>query len=187
MPKARPVEERFWEKVDKTVECWVWTASRSPDGYGLFKARTYQGHGGAMVRAHRFAWELTNGPVPDGFCVCHRCDNPSCCNPDHLFLGTVIDNNADRDAKGRQSRGEARRALMRTCAARGDANGARKNPHLYRGEASARAKLREDDVREIRNLYVDGQLSQAAIAARFGLGPQAVGKILLRKRWAHVQ
>jgi hypothetical protein len=96
------IECRFWSKVDKSSgpdACWTWTSkARSNDGkgYGAFNS------GSGSVRAHRFAWELTNGPIPDGLHVCHECDNPLCCNPAHFFLGTPKDNNADMISKGRQ-------------------------------------------------------------------------------------
>lgn len=87
--------ERFWARVDKSGDCWIWTASRYRRGYGqaYFEGRYYT--------AHRLAYTLTFGPVPMGICVCHHCDNPPCCNPAHLFLGTDADNMRDRDAKGR--------------------------------------------------------------------------------------
>jgi hypothetical protein len=89
----------FWAKVDKSDECWIWTGGRSPKGYGIF-----WWHGKA-VRAHRFVWELANRPIPKGFIVCHSCDNPPCCRPEHLFLSTITDNQADKVSKDRQAKG----------------------------------------------------------------------------------
>lgn len=94
-----PVAERFWSKVNTTGTCWIWTDSVNVEGYGRFKAF------GKDRRAHRFAFELVNGPIPSGYHVCHHCDNPSCVRPDHLFLGTDKDNKDDCVKKGRQPKG----------------------------------------------------------------------------------
>jgi len=90
------MEERFWAKVDRTDDCWLWTACRTTHGYGQFRPERSRG-----AQAHRVAWELTNGPIPAGMLVLHRCDNPPCVNPAHLFLGTQSDNMRDMYAKGR--------------------------------------------------------------------------------------
>lgn len=90
-------DARFWARVAKGEGCWLWQGSVSPNGYGRLTVD------GEVVGAHRFAFELTSGAaVPDGFYVCHRCDNPTCVRPDHLFLGTPKDNVDDMIAKGRQ-------------------------------------------------------------------------------------
>jgi hypothetical protein len=91
--------ERFWTRVDKSGECWVWTGAHLPTGYGRLTGAK------RGMYAHRFSWELHNGPIPDGLLVCHKCDNPPCVRPDHLFLGTNVDNIRDRDAKGRGNGG----------------------------------------------------------------------------------
>ncbi len=89
--------DRFWARVQKG-DCWEWIGSTNHDGYGNFNAR--QG-GLIFYRAHRFSWHINKGPMPPGIDVCHKCDHPPCVNPDHLFLGTMKDNVADREAKGR--------------------------------------------------------------------------------------
>lgn len=99
----RPEVERFWAKVDKSGpvpehrpelgQCWVWTANAIPKGYGLFGRNRY---------AHRYSWEIHFGPVPGKLWVLHKCDNPSCVRPTHLFLGTARDNYADMRTKGRR-------------------------------------------------------------------------------------
>lgn len=101
----KTLEERFWEKVQKGSECWQWAASKNTGGYGKICIS------GKLVQAHRVAWELSRGNIPQGQCVLHRCDVRSCVNPEHLFLGTHEDNMKDRDKKNRQSRGLRHREL----------------------------------------------------------------------------
>lgn len=96
--------ERFWPKVARgaTDECWPFLGYCRPDGYGEIALGTRED---GAIRAHRAAWLLTHGAVPDGLCVLHACDVPPCCNPAHLFLGTRGDNTADMMRKGRNRRG----------------------------------------------------------------------------------
>lgn len=116
--------ERFWARVDKSGCCWVWTGSCNNKGYGRFDGEY----------AHRFSWRLLSGPIPDGLNVLHRCDNPPCVRPDHLFLGTVSDNARDMWAKGR---GVLQRPGV---APRGDAHHFRRNPEMA---AASAARMRE--------------------------------------------
>jgi hypothetical protein len=97
------VEDRFWSKVWKGPDCWLWLAAYGREGYGLFQIGVKSNR---MIVASRQSWIMAYGPIPEGMLVCHHCDNPQCVRPDHLFLGTRADNNADMVRKGRQVRGE---------------------------------------------------------------------------------
>lgn len=94
--KARSASDRFWEKVQKTDGCWLWLGAKNRKGYGDFYVSR-----ASHQQAHRFSWEHHRGPIPNGKQVCHSCDEPSCVNPDHLWLGTTQENTADMLRKGR--------------------------------------------------------------------------------------
>jgi hypothetical protein len=104
-----PEAERFWSKVQKGDGCWHWIACTGGGGYGAFTPTGTHRH----TTAHRVAWRLTYDPIPKGQFVCHRCDNPRCCRPDHLFLGDAADNNQDRSRKGRHPLAKLNPALVR--------------------------------------------------------------------------
>ena len=126
---TKEVRQRFWSKVKKGPDCWEWQAGREWDGYGIFSISH------VSYRAHRLSWIMTNGGT-GGLLVLHKCDNPSCVRPDHLWLGTVADNNADRDAKGRTARGDRHGSKTKPeCVPRGDRHGSKTHPECVpRGE-----------------------------------------------------
>ncbi len=125
--------ERFWSRVDKSGDCWIWTGYRIPKGYGALYLNYHVTKNGkrlpATESAHRFSYILHYGEIPKGMVVCHTCDNPSCVNPAHLRLGTYAENVRDMYAKGR--------------------GGYRGSP----GESNPHAKLTADDVHVIRARY----------------------------------
>jgi hypothetical protein len=161
--------ERFWERVDVRGpdECWPWKAGKN-GGYGTFWI------GAKRVKAHRFAYELVKGPIPAGQKVCHSCDNPSCCNPAHLWPGTDLDNMKDCIAKGR------------AVYVRGERNGTHTHPErTARGERQGLAKLTEAKVHEIRRLRSEGY-TLAAIGGIMGVHLSNIGYIVNGQTWRHV-
>jgi len=188
---------RFWSRVQKTEGCWTWMAGRTPFGYG--KVAFYR----CNLMTHRVAWGLVNGQIPEGMCVLHHCDNPSCVRPEHLFLGTLADNNADMVRKGRHMRGTALIAAQAPTKARGDRNGTRTQPwtrvrgdahwtrrfpgraklSALRGADHYNAKLTWSQVEEIRNLRNNERLTLAELAKRFGMSFQQISAIVNNKTW----
>lgn len=167
MPKSNlSIADRFWSYVQKTESCWLWHLAQR-HGYGQFALAP-----GKPVRAHRYAFEVTYGPIPEGMHVLHRCDTPLCVRPDHLFLGTAQDNMTDKVAKGRQ--------------AKGDRHGMRVHPETRaRGEHQGNSKLTNEQAREIRRRRLSGE-SRKAIAMEFGVSPKLVYQIALGEIWTHV-
>jgi len=148
--------ERFWNRLQTTPSgCRVWTGYCGPKGYGTVRLSNPR----RTVLTHRAAWELTFGKVPRGLCVLHRCDNPPCCNPDHLWLGTLADNNEDMKAKMRN----------------------RYKPH--HGEQHGRAKLTKRQVSTIRKLYASGNWSHPTLGAKFGVSHTQIGRIVRGQSW----
>lgn len=146
-----PVNQRLWSRVVKgnPDDCWIWTGQTDDWGYGVLR----------MVKkdkAHRVAWRLTFGEIPPGLSVLHRCDNPPCVNPSHLWLGTAKDNARDREAKKR---------------------------HVpARGESCGASKLTENAVFAIRAC----RASHAALGRFFGVTADTIMKIRQRKHWRHI-
>jgi hypothetical protein len=176
---------RFWQKVTSSLDlnaCWEWQASRTRRGYGSFNLN------GKMVQAHRFALEQALGrPLEPGECACHSCDNPPCCNPLHLWAGTVADNNRDARRKGRTARGERHGARMREVAARGERNGTHTKPEsVARGDRVGFAKLTEEKVIAIMARWLKGDETQVRLADEFGVHKHTIGNIVRGKTWQHV-
>jgi len=145
----------FWVRVEKTPGCWLWKGARGSCGYGNIQP---WGRNGPTFRAHRFAYELLVGLIPKGLLVLHKCDNPACVNPAHLFLGTQADNLRDMDSKGRRV--------------------------VVRGERNGHAKLRQEQVEEIRTGYASGTITQKELASQYGIDISTVSLIVRGKRWA---
>jgi hypothetical protein len=171
----------FWSLIDKSDSdsCWPWLGFTDKDGYGRLP-------GGETIGAHRAAWMIHFGPITSKEHVLHRCDNPPCCNPHHLFIGDHSINHADKVRKGRQSHGEKASNVIKkfhkTLREREPDRYQRIFIERVRGENNPTAKLSEDDVREIRTC---GGL-QREVAARFGVQQTVISAIRLRKTWKHV-
>jgi len=139
---------------------------RTKEGYRRTRIR------GSQVLVHRLAYEQAHGEIPEGLSVCHRCDNPPCVNPDHLFLGTNADNTADMIAKGRNAHGQN--------------HGSRTKPGSnVRGEMVATARLTAEDVRVIRHRWAAGE-NQVKLGKVYGVSTSSVRRIALRLSWRHI-
>lgn len=149
---------RFWSKVDRrgAFECWLWIGGLKSNGYGQINDDPRDDkYIGRKLAAHRVAYEIAFGPVPNGLHVLHRCDNRACVNPRHLFLGTHQDNMADMFAKGR---------------------------HAH-GESQPTRKLNQHQVRAIRWLAIHDAGSQVDLAREFGVSESNITQILMRRTW----
>lgn len=157
-PHSKPLAERFFAQTlipDDPDACWTFTGNRNNKGYGMIGAKI-DGRW-REVLAHRVSYEIHFGPIPEGSDVCHRCDNPPCPNPRHLFLGTHQDNMTDAVNKGRMSHGEHR----------------------------PNAKLTEAQVLEIRQQYAQG-VAPLTLSRKYGVHTGTIWPILKRETWKHI-
>lgn len=146
------LSERFWSKVDRRSpdDCWEWTAAKFQNGYRAFRIDRH------TRGSHRIVWQIENGEIPRGMHVLYSCDNPSCCNPKHLFLGTQKMNMKDKVKKKRQAS----------------------------GEKHGRAKLTIIQVEQIRKIRLIEGTSQRKLAVRFGVTQRAIRLILNHTHWS---
>lgn len=181
---AEPLSVRFWKHIEKTEGCWLWTGTRSSYGYGVIGC--VKERGGRTLRTHRVSWELHFGPIPDGLYVCHRCDNPPCANPAHLFLGTNSDNSNDKVVKGRTPKGDKNGAYTHPESRPfGDRNGSRRHPEARpRGSAYRSAKLTEATARAILDSFASGD-TKAALARRYGVSETLIYNVVTGRNWRH--
>lgn len=191
--------ERFWAKVDRRGEHWMWTGAVNPSGYGTIGSG---GKYGKTLYAHHVAFAIQNGPLPDGLMVRHRCDIKLCMRGEDLIPGTHADNMKDRDERGRTSKGGRHSRVMKKKAARGDRNGSRtkpgclprgdnhwlrKNPGARSGSKNPLTNLTEEKVREIRLLVAGNLKKKRDIARDYGISPPALTAIIQRRTWKHVE
>jgi len=152
--RQKSLEQRLWPKVAIAGpgECWEWQGVKLPSGHGQIKV------GDVSTLPHRVAYALTNGSIPSDVDVCHRCDNPPCCNPAHLFSGDALANMRDCVSKGR----------------------------MHRGTRTGGHVLTDDEVRAIRSTYAAGKLSQEKLGRLYGVDQNTIWKVVHRRTWRHV-
>ena len=156
----KELSERFFSKIAKRDSgCWEWIGNvNKGTGYGVIDMRD-RNKKGKTVRAHRVSWEIHNGEIPTGLFVCHKCDNRICTNPDHLFLGTNLDNMQDARNKGR----------------------------TLKGERQHQSKLNTAEVLRIRELYKEGNSARSIwLMIKNACGYSQVLRICQNKRWRHI-
>jgi hypothetical protein len=144
----------FWINAENKKGCWEWTKSRTEFGYGHYCI------GGKVLLAHRYAYLISNGEIPKGLSVLHRCDNPPCVNPKHLYAGTAKDNAQDRKNRNRQS--------------------------SRVGNSNGRSKLNEDKVLTIREKFKNGERTQKELSLENNVTPSTIHSIIKRRIWSHI-
>ena len=153
-----PVIDRFLNKVKKTDSCWIWTSGRNNKGYGWFW------DGEKIDGSHRFSYRYYNGTIGEHLCVCHKCDNPSCVNPEHLFVATQSDNLKDMYEKNR----------------------GRTMDTYLRGEKHGCAKLLNIQVKQIREEYSNGTSSYRILANKYNVDKRTISRIIKHKVYKEV-
>lgn len=158
--KTIPESERFNAKVmpEPNTGCWLWFGQFDKDGYGLLKTGSKDKWNNE--RAHRVSYRINIGPIPEGYFICHKCDNPACVNPDHLFAGNHIDNVTDMISKGRKV--------------------------VAKGSKANKSDLTEMDVLQIRSQYANGNTSYAKLSKKYGVCARMIGAIVNRENWKHI-
>lgn len=153
------LDDRFWTKVDKTHPsgCWVWKANRNNKGYGLFRP----GGTAPKMLAHRLSFQDANGQIPKGMIIRHSCDNPGCVNPSHLLVGTMADNVADMDSRGRR--------VSSPC----------------RGEVNYNARMTKDTVTSLRKDYVAG-VPISVLIEKYGCTTASLTDYTCGRSWKHL-
>ena len=156
------LEKRFYKKIEKTDYCWVWLGAKTGSGYGVVR-----GPDSRMMGAHVASYLIHNGPIEVGQQICHICDNKLCVNPNHLFIGTQLDNMHDMISKGRQATGE------------------KLNHPSQKGELNSGSKLTEDQVIKEKKLYSEGY-RQCEIMRLLGITRANIWAIVHGVSWNHV-
>jgi len=166
--------KRFWSHVQKSNpdNCWLWSAYRDKIGYGRFAIKQECGKYKSIL-AHRISFTLTSGTLPENLCVLHKCDNPPCVNPNHLFLGTLQDNIDDMVAKGRQSKGLSSGSYTKP------------ESRTY-GERNGCSKLTNEQITEMRERYIKGNVTQKLLGTEYGVDQSLISYIVNWKRWPHI-